>query len=87
MPIKKTSPQNRPITIVNCIWKLFLHFKRTVIVFLNEIEVWHQNQTGYRKEYSTMYNVFVLKLRYLIPTYRNGEQKLNCRFWKKHLIT
>ena len=56
----KTKPENyRPIPILSCMGKLFTSIlNERLNVFSDEFDVLNENQVGFRKEYSTVDNLF-----------------------------
>ena len=58
----KTDPKNfRPITILSCFGKLFTSvLNNRLNTFLDEFLLLNENQTGFRKKYSTLDNTFVI---------------------------
>ena len=57
-----TDPDNfRAITLISCLGKLFTSILNSRLnIFANEFNVISENQTGFRKGYSTQDNIFVL---------------------------
>ena len=79
--VDKKDPQNyRPITILSCMGKLFtsvLNFRLNN--FLENYLLLHENQFGFRKEYSTIGRIFALHL--IIELLRLKQKKtLFCGF-------
>lgn len=76
----KNDPESfRPITLLSCIGKLFtsILFKR-LSNFVEQYEILCENQTGFRKHYSTIDNMFVLYS--LFDILRMKKKKLYCAF-------
>jgi small basic protein len=75
-----TDPDNfRAITLISCLGKLFTSIVNTRLnLFANEVTLIHENQAGFRKEYSTIDNIFVLHV--LIELYFSFGKKLFCTF-------
>lgn len=76
----KNDPESfRPITLLSCIGKLFtsILFKR-LSNFVEQYEILCENQTGFRKHYSTTDNMFVLYS--LFDILRMKKKKLYCAF-------
>ena len=76
----QTDPDNsRAITLISCLGKLFTSIVNTRLnLFANEVTLIHENQTGFRKGYSTIDNIFVLHV--LIELYFSFGKKLFCTF-------
>ena len=57
-----TDPDNfLAITLISCLGKLFTSILNTRFnMFSNKLGIISENQTGFRKEYSTQDNIFVL---------------------------
>ena len=73
-------PDNfRPITLVSCLGKLFTCILNKRLTFYSdELGLLKENQTGFRKGYSTMDNVF--SMHALISLYFSFGKKLFCSF-------
>ncbi|MEW8542872.1 MAG: reverse transcriptase family protein, partial [Candidatus Thiodiazotropha sp.] len=73
-------PENyRPITILSCLGKLFTSVLNARLTrFLDEFEILSETQTGFRKDYSTLDNIFTLHS--LIELLRVQKKKLFCCF-------
>ena len=76
----KTKPENyRPITILSCMGKLFTSiFNERLNVFSDEFDLLNENQVGFRKEYSTVDNLFLIYM--LFDLLRMKKKKLYCIF-------
>ena len=69
----------RGITILSCLGKLFTSVINTRLNnYANNTNLLNENQTGFRKKYSTLDHMFLLKN--LIDIFVNGNQKLYCAF-------
>ena len=57
-----SNPENyRPITLISCFSKLFTSIlNKRLNTYLEEFEILHENQAGFRSGYSTTDHVFVL---------------------------
>lgn len=73
-------PENyRPITLLSCLGKLFTSVLNSRLqVFAREYDLIEENQTGFRKNYSTCDNIFSLQMLLSILTKR--KKKLYCAF-------
>ena len=73
-------PENyRPITLVSCLGKLFTSVLNNRLTrFLDEHELLSETQTGFRKDYSTLDNIFTLHS--LIELLKSQRKKLFCCF-------
>ena len=73
-------PENyRPITILSCFGKLFTSILNTRITkYVEENELLHSEQAGFRKGYSTTDNLFILQS--LIDIAKSNKSKLFCTF-------
>ena len=70
----------RGITILSCLGKLFTSVINTRLNrFANETNLINENQTGFRKKYSTLDHIFLLK-NFIDIFVTNGKQKLYCAF-------
>ena len=84
VPIYKSgdvlNPENyRPITLLSCIGKVFTAvLNKRLSDYVNHYEILCENQTGFRKGYSTTENIFVLQS--LIDLLRARKRKLYCAF-------
>ena len=58
----KNDPQNfRPITVLSCLGKVFTSIlSERLTQYSDEFLVLCENQSGFRKEYSTLDNLFIL---------------------------
>ena len=76
----KTDPKNyRPITILSCVGKLFTALLNNRLnKFSDEFKILKENQTGFRKMYSTTDNIFVIHI--LFELLRHYKKKLFCAF-------
>jgi hypothetical protein len=76
----KNNPQNyRPITILSCIGKLFTSILNDRLnTFSEEYEKIHENQAGFRKEYST--SDHLLSLHILSELLMLQKKRLYCAF-------
>lgn len=74
------NPENyRPITLLSCFGKLFTAIINSRLqTFAQEFDVIGENQTGFRKNYSTMDNVFALHI--LFDLMSKTKRKLLCAF-------
>ena len=73
-------PDNyRPITLLSCMGKLFTSILcERLNNFADEIELISESQTGFRKGYSTIDNMFII---YLLSKYAlSNKKKLYCAF-------
>ena len=84
-PIYKNSgdrndPDNyRPINLLSCLGKLFTSLlSDRLSTFLEECEILHQNQAGFRRNYSTTDHIFSLYA--LIEIMKFEKKKLFCSF-------
>ena len=70
----------RGITILSCLGKLFTSVINTRLNrYANEVNLINENQTGFRKNYSTLDHIFLLKN--LIDIFvKHNKQKLYCAF-------
>lgn len=69
-------PENyRPITLLSCLGKLFTAIINARLQNLNVIE---ENQTGFRKKYSTIDNIFALRV--LFDLLSKDKRKIYCAF-------
>ena len=51
----------RPITLLSCVGKLFTSILyHRISTFLEENKILNETQSGFRKEYSTIDNIFTL---------------------------
>lgn len=75
-----SNPDNyRAITLLSCLGKLFTSILNTRLnFFANEFKIISENQTGFRKGYSTTDNIFVLHA--LIEIYVSLNKKICCTF-------
>ena len=87
----KGSPQDpgnyRGITIVSCLGKLFTSIINTRLQrFSDEVDLIGESQAGFRKRYSTIDHIYVLKA--LIDVYHNMKKKyfVHLLISVKHLI-
>lgn len=73
-------PENyRPITLLRCLGKLFTSVLNNRLTrFLDEHELLSETQTGFRKDYSTLDNIFTLHS--LIELLKSQRKKLFCCF-------
>ncbi|MEW8544141.1 MAG: reverse transcriptase family protein, partial [Candidatus Thiodiazotropha sp.] len=73
-------PENyRPITLLSCFGKLFTAIINARLqTYAQEFDVIGENQTGFRKNYSTMDNVFALHI--LFDLMSKSKRKLHCAF-------
>ena len=70
----------RGITLLSCLGKLFTSVINTRLNrFANETNLINENQTGFRKAYSTLDHIFLLK-NFVDIFVTNGNQKLYCAF-------
>ena len=76
----KTDPKNfRPITILSCFGKLFTSvLNNRLNTFSDEFLLLNENQTGFRKKYSTLDNTFVIYG--LFELLKLKKKKLFCAF-------
>ena len=75
-----TCPSNyRPITLLSCLGKLFTSIiSKRMYAYSDMYEVLHENQAGFRAEYSTLDHIFTLHC--LIDLYQMSKRKLYCAF-------
>ena len=75
-----SDPANyRPIIILSCLRKVFTAVLNTRLTkFIDDSNLLNENQTGFRKEYSTSDHIFVLSS--LIDILKAQKQKLYCAF-------
>ena len=75
-----TDPKNfRPITILSCFGKLFTSvLNNRLNTFSDEFLLLNENQTGFRKKYSTLDNTFVIYG--LFELLKLKKKKLFCAF-------
>ena len=69
----------RPITLLSCVGKLFtsiLYHRHST--FLEENKILNETQSGFRKEYSTIDNIFTM--HGLIEYFKSKKSKLYCCF-------
>ena len=70
----------RGITLLSCLGKLFTSVINSRLNrFAEETRLINENQTGFRKNYSTLDHVFLLK-NLIDLNVKNGKQKLYCAF-------
>ena len=70
----------RGITILSCLGKLFTSvINARLNKYADEVNLINENQTGFRKGYSTTDHVFLLK-NFINIFVKNGKQKLYCAF-------
>lgn len=70
------SPENyRPITLLSCLGKFFTSIINARLQKLNLID---ENQTGFKKNYSTIDNIFVLRV--LFDLLSKEKRKMYCAF-------
>ena len=70
----------RGITILSCLGKLFTSvINARLNKYADEVNLINENQTGFRKKYSTTDHVFLLK-NFIDIFVKNGNQKLYCAF-------
>ncbi|MEW8547673.1 MAG: reverse transcriptase family protein, partial [Candidatus Thiodiazotropha sp.] len=76
----KCNPANyRPITLLSCIGKLYTAIlNNRLTLFLEDLNIPNETQSGFRKGYSTIDNMIVLHL--LIEYLKSKKQKLFCGF-------
>ena len=76
----KSDPKNyRPIKIVSCFGKLFTAIlNERLQKYSSELRIISENQAGFRRGYSTMDNIFVLKC--LLNLVKSKRKKLYCIF-------
>ena len=76
----KMDPANyRPITLLSCVGKLFTSILyHRLSTFLEENKILNETQSGFRKEYSTIDNIFTL--HGLIEYFKSKKSKLYCCF-------
>ena len=69
----------RPITILSCLGKLFTSvLNRRLTTYLDQYNIIHENQAGFRKQYTTSDHLFTLQA--LIEILRKKKQKFFCAF-------
>lgn len=84
IPIYKSGsmkePENyRPITVLSCIGKLFTSvLNNRLNYYLESYEILEESQSGFRRDYSTLDNIFVLHS--LIEILKRRRKKLYCAF-------
>jgi len=73
-------PSNyRGITLLSCMGKLFTSvLNKRITNFCETNEILHENQTGFRKGYSTIDHVFLLK--FIMDAVKKSKHKLYCAF-------
>ena len=73
-------PRNyRPITILSCVGKLFTAVLNDRLnSFSDQFKILHENQTGFRKKYSTLDNIFTIHLLFELLKLR--KKKMFCAF-------
>ena len=70
----------RGITILSCLGKLFTSvINARLNKYADEVKLINENQTGFRKGYSTVDHIFLLK-NFIDIFVKNGNQKLYCAF-------
>ena len=76
----KLDPENyRPITNLSCLGKLFTAIINSRLqTFSNDFDINQENQTGFRKKYSTIDNVFALHV--LFDLLSKSKRKMYCAF-------
>ena len=76
----KLDPGNyRPITLLSCLGKLFTSILNNRLnKFIDENNILLENQSGFRKEYSTLDNIF--SLFSLLEYHKSKNKKLYCCF-------
>ena len=75
-----TNPENyRPITLISCLGKLFTGILRNRLeIYAQDISLLKENQTGFRKGFSTLDNI--LTLQFLSQSLLSNRKKLFCAF-------
>lgn len=76
----KSLPENyRPITILSCLGKLLTSIINIRInIFFEKFEVISSSQSGFRKGFSTLDNLFVIQS--LVEMSKSSSKKLFCSF-------
>ena len=70
----------RGITILSCLGKLFTSVINSRLnMYANEVNLINENQTGFRKSYSTLDHIFLLN-NIIDILVKSGKQKLYCAF-------
>ena len=77
---EETNPDNyRGITLLSCLGKLFTSILNDRITkFLDKEHLLGEEQAGFRQNYSTLDNIFVLKC--IVDLYLNKKKRLYCAF-------
>ena len=75
-----SDPSNfRPITVLSCFGKLFTAIlNERLTVFFEEYFIIHSNQSGFRKKFSTIDNIFILHV--LFDLLKKKRKKFYCIF-------
>ena len=77
---KKDFNNYRGITILSCLGKLFTSvINARLNRYANEVNLINENQTGFRKKYSTLDHIFLLK-NFIDIFVKNHNRKLYCAF-------
>ena len=73
-------PENyRPITLLSCLRKLFTSIlNNRLSKYIDENNILSENQSGFRKDYSTLDNIF--SLYSLLEYHKSKKKKLYCCF-------
>ena len=78
----QTDPKNyRPITIVSCFGKLFTSILNERLQnFSENVNLIHETQGGFRKNYSTIDNIFILNT--ILSLIRAKKKKIILHFYR-----
>ena len=69
----------RPITLLSCLGKLFTNIlNNRLCKYIDENNILLENQSGFRKEYSTLDNIF--SLYSLLEYHKSKKRKMYCCF-------
>ena len=78
--VKSDFDNYRGITILSCLGKLFTSvINARLNTYANEVNLISENQTGFRKKYSTLDHIFLL-INILEILVKKSSQKLYCAF-------
>ena len=78
--VKSDFDNYRGITILSCLGKLFTSvINARLNMYANEVNLISENQTGFRKKYSTLDHIFLL-INILEILVKKSSQKLYCAF-------
>ena len=77
----KEAGNYRGITILNCLGKLFTSMlNRRLTKFLEQNNILHENQAGFRKGYRTVDHIIIFVFKCLIDIFCANRRKLFCAF-------